>query len=347
MAVEIGEITSVEDKLCGTFLYTLLNDGAELVKIIFRGEGLGKETMALIPRFERLRVLELGGMGESLSLPWLERVGALSALIDLDLDFIDSPLSPLAQNVGFKHLRSLSISASLPFIQSFVANISTDQLDTFVCLSPPEQGFDKKLLVEDVVSRWSSSLRCFGLRLAPEDTEEEELPLDTLKPLFPLQNLRTLGLRGYLMDISNDLIEEWAKTWPDLNDLLLPFLPPTRVRPTMKSLRILAERCPKLTELRIPLDMSEVQGVQPFSSSSKPLYPLLKHELRMLTIASAGDDWDTRDVFHIGRYLDGLFPSLKCVRSYEGHEDERWVQVNELVMFAQTVREETIARCRG
>ena len=257
----------MEDKLCGTFLYTLLNDGAELVKIILRGEGLGKETMALIPRFERLGVLELGGMGESLSLQWLESVGSLSALIDLDLDFIDSPIPPLAKTIGFRHLRSLSISASLPFIQSFVANISTDQLDTFVCLSPPEPGFDKKILVEDVVSRWSSSLRCFGLRLSPEDTEAEELPLDTLKPLFPLQNLRTLSLRGYLMDISDDLIEEWAKTWPGLNDLLLPFLPPTRVRPRVKSLRILAERCPKLTELRIPLDTSDIQAVQPFSSS--------------------------------------------------------------------------------
>lgn len=130
-----------------------------------------------------------------------------------------------------------------------------------------DNNFDKKSLVEDVISRWSSSLRCFGLRLSPEDTEAEELPFDTLKPLFPLQNLRTLSLRGYLMDISDDLIEEWAKTWPDLNDLLLPFLPPTRVRPRMKSLRTLAERCPKLTELRIPLDTSDIQAVQPFSSS--------------------------------------------------------------------------------
>ncbi|EDR07090.1 uncharacterized protein LACBIDRAFT_328022 [Laccaria bicolor S238N-H82] len=96
----------------------------------------------------------------------------------------------------FRHLRNLTISASLPFIQSFVANISTDQLDTFVCLSPPEPGFDMKLLVEDFVSRWSSSLRCFGLRLTPEDAEAEELPLDTLKPLFPLHNLCTLSLRG-------------------------------------------------------------------------------------------------------------------------------------------------------
>jgi hypothetical protein len=344
VAVEIGEITSVEDKLCGTFLYTLLNDGAELVRIVLKGEGLGKETMALIPRFERLRVLKLGGMGESLSLPWLERVGALSALVDLDLDFIGSPIPPLEKTVGFNHLWRLTISASLPFIQSFVANISTDQLDTFICISPPEPGFDKKSLVEDVVSRWSSSLRRFGLRLAPEDTEEEELPPDTLKPLFPLQNLRTLGLRGYLMDISNDLIEEWAKTWPDLNDLFLPFLPPTRVRPTMKSLRILAERCPKLAELRIPLDTSDIQ---PFLSSRKPLYPPLKHELRTLTIASAGDDWDTRDAFHIGRYLDDLFPGLKGVRPYEGHEDERLAQVNDLVLFAQKVREETIASCRG
>ncbi|EDR05849.1 uncharacterized protein LACBIDRAFT_302398 [Laccaria bicolor S238N-H82] len=207
-----------------------------LVKIILRGEGLGKETMSLIPRFGRLRVLELGGMGKSLRLPSLERVGALSALTGLEVDFINSPIPPLANTVGFRHLRSLCISASLPFIQSFAVNISTDQLDTFVCLSPPEPGFDMKLLVEDVVSRWSSSLRCFGLRLTPEDTEAEELPLDTLKPLFPLQNLRTLSLRGYLMDISDDLIKEWAKTWPNLNDLLLPFLPPTRVRPRMKSL---------------------------------------------------------------------------------------------------------------
>ena len=41
-----------------------------------------------------------------------------------------------------------------------------------------DNNFDKKILVEDVISRWSSSLRCFGLRLSPEDTEAEELPLD-------------------------------------------------------------------------------------------------------------------------------------------------------------------------
>ena len=39
---------------------------------------------------------------ESLSLLWLDCVGALSALIDLDLDFVDSPITPLTHTIGFK-----------------------------------------------------------------------------------------------------------------------------------------------------------------------------------------------------------------------------------------------------
>jgi hypothetical protein len=67
------------------------------------------------------------------------------------------------------------------------------------------------------------------------------------------------------------------------------------------------------------------------------------HELHTLTIASADDPWELRDLLHLARHIDYFFPRLRLVNAYEGHDVERWFQVHEMIQMYQTVRQEAVA----
>ena len=84
----------------------------------------------------------------------------------------------------------------------------------------------------------------------------------------------------------------------------------------------------------------------PFVSTGIPHTPT--HQLHTLTIASPDDPWDLRDLLHVARHIDYLFPKLKSLFPYErngdgpGH-DERWTQVHDMIQMYQAVRQEAIA----
>ncbi|KAF8153355.1 hypothetical protein B0H34DRAFT_800567 [Crassisporium funariophilum] len=336
--LEFENISSVEDKLCGTVLHTLASDGAHIEKIALRGRGLSRDTVWMAVRFEHLKHLELAGMGEAINLEIMETIGSLPRLVDLAIDFTESTMEPLSKDLGLKDLKSLMITAPVPFIQAFLPHISTNHLETFVAVAPSNPPIDKKDFLNDVVGRWKDSLRRIALVHQQVDEHIEELHIDALSPLIPLKKLTYLRLEGYAMELTDDNVADLGVAWPEMTTLLLPFISALNPRPTIVSLRILAQLCPGLRHLRIPLNTSDLP---PFVSTGAPNTPA--HNLHTLTIASADDPWDLRDLLHLARHIDYLYPKLRSVFPYEGHDADRWMQVHDMIQMYQAVRQEAVA----
>jgi len=277
-------------------------------------------------------------MGPSLDMGILEKIGSLPWLLDLAIDFTASPMPHLTQDIGLKDLKSLMITAPIPFIQSFLPHISTVTLETFVAVAPTNPPVDKKDFLSDVVSRWKDTLRRLALVHQQVEDNIEELNISVLAPLLPLRNLTYLRLEGYSMDLNDQDIEGFALAWPEMTTLLLPFISGARERPTIDSLAIVARLLPHLRHLRIPLNI--VEGIE-FVGTGVPHTPM--HELMTLTIASADEPGELRDLLHFARHIDYLFPRLKSVYPYEGQDNERWAQVHEMIQMYQAVRQEAIA----
>ncbi|KAF8965795.1 hypothetical protein BDZ97DRAFT_1729789 [Flammula alnicola] len=335
--LEFENISSVEDKLCGTVLYTLFSDGAQMEKIILRGRGLSRDTVCMAIKFEHLRELELQGMGESLDMEIMEKIGSLPWLVDLAIDFTNSLIPPLEKDIGLKDLKSFMITAPIPFIQAFLPHIATVNLETFVAVAPTHPPVDKKDFLDEVVTRWKESLRRIAL-VHQQEENVEELNITVLAPLLPLRKLTYLRLEGYSMELTDDNIEGFARAWPEMDTLLLPFISANHPRPTINSLRILAQLLPRLRHLRIPLNTGDLI---PFVSTGEPHSPA--HDLHSLTIASADDPWELRDLLHLARHIDYFFPRLKYVYPYEAHDVDRWLQVHEMIQMYQAVRQEAFA----
>jgi len=291
-------------------------------------------------RFEHLKTLELAGMGAALDMEILETIGSLSWLVDLAIDFTNSGIPPLDKDIGLKDLRSLMITAPAPFIQAFLPHVGSANLETFVGVAPSNPPVDKKDFLADVVARWKASLRRIALihQLDPTgDNAAEELNVTALTPLFPLRKLNYVRLEGYSMELNDGNVADLAMAWPELHTLLLPYITAGRPRPTIASLRTLAQMCSQLRNLRIPLNTTDLA---PFVSTGAPHSP--PHDLHALTIASSDDPWELRDLLHLARHIDYFFSKLRWVYAYEGHDADRWMQVHEMIQMYQAVRKEAI-----
>lgn len=341
--LEFDSISTVEDKLCGTVLHTLASDGAQVEKIVLRGRGLSQDTLWMVAGFEHLSSLELQGMGEAINLEIMEKIGSLPWLINLAIDFTGSRMEPLVQDIGLKDLNSLMITAAVPFVQALLSHITTTQLETFFATVPTDPPADKKEFLTKVVDRWKDTLRRIALvHQQLGETPSEFLHIDTLAPLVPLRKLAYLKLAGYGMELTDENITDMANAWPEMDTLLLPFINANHPRPTLFSLRILSRLCPNLRNLMIPLNTITVD-LLPFVSSGVPHTPV--HDLHTLTIASADDSesWDLRDLLHVARHIDYIFPKLKSLFPYERHDFNRWMQAHEMIQMYQSVRQEGIA----
>ena len=337
--LQFENISSVEDKLCGTVLHTLASDGAQIEKIILRGKGLSKDTLWMATRFEHLNLLELTGMGESLSPEIVEKIGSLPWITNLAIDFTDSRMEALSKDIGLKNLNSLTITAPVPFVEALISHIATTQLETFVAILPCNPTDDKKEFLAKVVDRWKDTLRRVALvHLPVEDFPNEHLRFDALAPLVPLRKLSYLKLEGYVMELTDDNISDMTIDWPEMDTLLLPFSNAIHRRPTIASLRNIARRCPKLRYLTIPLNILDLPAFTiPAGGPHTPA-----HELHTLTVASSDEVWDPRDLIQGARHIDYLFPKLKLLASYDGHDAERWMQMHDIIQMYQGVRREAV-----
>ncbi|KAF8816030.1 hypothetical protein BYT27DRAFT_7077944 [Phlegmacium glaucopus] len=339
-SLQLENISNVEDKLCGTVLHALGSDGAQIEKIVLRGNGLSMDTVWKAVRFEHLNLLELSGMGKAISLEIMEKIGSLPWLVNLVIDFTESPMAPLTQDIGLKDLKSLIITAPVPFIEALLSHIATTQLETFVAAMPSNPPADKKEFLTKVVDRWGPTLRRIELvhQQLDEAAAVEHLQIDALSPLVPLRKLTCLRLEGYTMELTDEDVSDIAVAWPEMDTLVLPFVSVDHPCPTVLSLRIFARLCPSLRYLTVPLNTEEFQ---PFVSTGVPHIPA--HDLHTLTISSADDPWDLRDMLHIARHIDYLFPRLKSLFLYDRHGRSRWMQVHDMIQMYQAVRQEAIA----
>ncbi|KAF6758037.1 hypothetical protein DFP72DRAFT_889748 [Ephemerocybe angulata] len=372
--LEFYKITSVEDKLTGTFLHTLWNDGTQLETVGFRGTGLSPGTLDLILNFHTLRQLELTGMGPAIELDWLKRLGEMPKLRDLALDFTNSRIESIEEDLGYRNLKSLMITASLAFTRSFIPHISTSGLEVIVAASSSDTQAERVAFIRDVIERWGATLRDFSL-VHINSESAEEIHMVTIAPLIPLKQLTGFRLEGYSIDLTDDNLRIFGSAWPNLTKLLLPYVAGSdRVRPTIESLKILAALCPDLKHLRLPLDTTELPAFVPpptpyipplpvpespamviddtAEGAPPPLQPLSivrkrqPHGLQKLTIATSDDTWESKDQLHLARFIDYLFPRLQYVSPFEGHDLDRWTHIHDIVQAFQTVRRETLIHQR-
>jgi hypothetical protein len=378
--LEFFKITGVEDKLTGTFLHTLWDDGAQLDAIAFRGGGLSPGTLNLILNFHKLRRLELTGMGSALELEWLKKLGAMPKLDDLAVDFTHSQIEVVETELGFRELKSLMITAPLAFTRSVLPYITSPSLEVLVAASASDTATERTGYIEEVIGRWGSSIRDFSLvHLTSTTDSTEEVQMINIAPLIPLKQLTGFRLEGYNINLTDDHLRILGSAWPNLTKLLLPFAAGSdRVRPTIDSLRILAELCPKLEHLRLPLntlglpnfvpppapspilfsptqDSTSDDAASPASATSTsmasliaslPLARLRPHGLQRLTIATSDDTWESKQQLNLARHIDYLFPRLRRVSCFEDQDSERWSHVHEIVRAFQTVRTEALTRQR-
>ncbi|KAF4613157.1 hypothetical protein D9613_010806 [Agrocybe pediades] len=333
--IEIGDISPMEDKLCGTVLHTLSSEGAQLEKIALRGHGLTKDTLGLAAKFQSLRELEVIGMGPSLTMEFLEEIGALPWLVELALDFTDSTLTTVERDLGMKDLKGFMVHAPFRFIQAMMSHISTQHLEAIIFVSPNDALFDKKQFLEEIATRWKDTLLRIAVVHHQAGEEPEELTVDTLSPLIGLPRLTYFRLEGYTMQLDDETIAVFARAWPQLHTLLLPFIGGGQPRPTINALRLLSLLSPKLRNLRIPLD---TRDLPPFVSSGSPQEPA--HMLHTLTIATADDPWELRTLLHLARHIDYCFPDVDSVLAHENHDEDKWLQVHEMIQMYQAVRQE-------
>lgn len=335
-SIEFDGIKS--DKLCGTFFDALICESAPLQSVILRGQGLSKDTLDLVIRFQDIRSLEIDG--SFVDIDWLKRAGALPSLIHLNLNFIDSPISALDFDLGFRNVKQLIITGPFRLVDSFLMHISTKQLEYFDCrvrAGVAKPGYES--LTNRIVTRWRETLRHFSIALSPQENRKDEFPATALLTLGSLDRLQSVQVVNYFTTcLTDEIIVELASGWPEITELLLPDSPREFSLPTVISLQALAERCPHLTHLRVPF--SDLAPELP-----PPSYGGQKHGLKTLTNARSINPGDISDYLSLGRHIDRLFPGLKVVNKGEvGHwglDYTRWKELHEAVSLCQTIRRET------
>ena len=88
--LDFEKITGVEDKLIGTFLHTLLCEGARIESVSLVGEGLTRDTLGYLGKCTWLRSLVVNGMGRHVGIEVVRSLGRLRGLERLNLDLEES-----------------------------------------------------------------------------------------------------------------------------------------------------------------------------------------------------------------------------------------------------------------
>ena len=126
----------------------------------------------------------------------------------------------------------------------------------------PEDLFIPSMMI--IASKWSQSLK--NLRLSIVDNEHHFAISKCLMLLTDLQEMQTFDLNGWRVENMDDEVIRLVMSWQKLRTLTLR--PLNQASISLSTLRIIAENCPGLRFLRIPLDTSTIP---PFDTSRKSL----------------------------------------------------------------------------
>ena len=126
-----------------------------------------------------------------------------------------------------------------------------------------------------------------------------------------------------------------AKSWPKLRTFILKLYlrPLNQTFVSLTTLRILADNCPELRYLHIPLDISTIPPFDDISSKG------LHHKLKSLSLGSPGgvfspDQSMLQCQIQVAQRLDLIFPYLETI--YVHNVD--WWGIRDLVKLCQDVR---------
>jgi len=354
------KITAVEDKLIGTFLHTLLCEGARIQQVTLTGEGLTKDTLGYLGRCVCLRSLILRGMGKHVGIELIRSLGRLSVLERLELDLEESGLmtvhdsgrnetqttashgdsaAKVAMNsgagegeFGFRELTWLELVAPLSFVKTFLVQIGTTQLRHIGFEFSLEDPVDRRELLACVALRWRDTVTYIRMMHTPDPHNPiPEVSMDALSPLFNLTELKHLEIESHAIEMTNRDIQDIADApWASkIHTLRLPFVSTENARPSISALQVLSGQCPELRYLTIPISTWDMLQEERTTL----------HRLRVLTVASSDERLSLVPALRLARIIDRLFPFLErvCVQGEET-EGGRWAQVHAMVRMYQSVR---------
>ena len=236
----------------------------------------------------------------------------------------------------FDALQTLCVTGSFTLIEHLFGFVDSPWLTTikiFPIVNPRHEYEEDPLTpsMTIVASKWSQSLK----NLVIDSTTNSSVyyhafPL-SLTMLTDLHEMQVLLLKGLLMesDIDDDM-RRLVKSWPKLRRLRLPHLDKSI---SLSTLRIIAENCPDLHFLQIPLNAFTIP---PFDTSSKSLH----HKLEVLSVGRFHTHYYQTSLefqIQVARFLTLTFPYLSIEMPYN-YKDVTWSGIRDLVMLCQDVR---------
>ena len=330
-----------------------------LSRIVLRSGRLSADILKkFIVHFKQLRCLELSdGVFLSDFALW-EVLGALPSLTHLTLSANGINPDPVHVTVPensnsdwqsggpkyFEALKGLCVTGPFFLILGFIDSPCLKSIEVYPVINPvlnEHDHEDKDLFISSmtvVASKWSQSLKNLvigsnssGILLRNSDVISKCLIL-----LMDLHEIQTFHLIGWRMENMDDDVRRLVKSWPKL--MTLKMIPFNETYISLSTLRIIAENCPELRHLEIQLDTSTIPS---FETSSKSLH----HNLEFLAVGRHKDPNNTitqtklrlQRQIQVTRYLDLLFPYLKCVLESE-LDDEFWLGIRDLVELCQDAR---------
>ena len=352
-SLSLSNIGGFENTVVGPFLATLSSSPQMLSHIVLDGGEISADILKKsFVHFKQLRSLVLEGTVFMADFSLWEVLGALPSLEDLTLEANDpashpahAPENSNSRSEGlsyFDALEKLSITGSFILIQHFLDFIDSPCLKSINVSTVIDRDRNEHDHAEDfltpsmtiVASKWSQSLTY----LVISNTLENGITHRNSKfltSLTDLHEIRTFKLFGWTMENNDDAVRGLAKSWPKLRTLTLGiFLQPlNQTFVSLTTLRILADNCPELEYLLIPLDISTIPPFDDITSKS------LRHNMAVLILGSpAGvhppDQTLLQCQIQVARHLDLIFPYLKTIYA----QDENWSGLGDLVRLCQDVR---------
>ena len=317
-SLELHNISGNENTIVGPFLTTLSSQ--MLNRIVLNSGRLSADIFKKsIVHFKHLRSLELIDAVFMSDFTLLEVLGTLPSLENLTLEANDPVSHPaqapdsISQSGGRKYfdaLASLCVTGTFFLIQHLLRFIDSPCLESInICAvfnhdREPEDLFTPSMTI--VASKWSQSLKNLSIDIDLGDIEYGYAISKGLMLLTDLHEMQTFNLIGWRMENMDDDVRRLVMSWPKLRTLNLRL---NQTSISLSTLRIIAENCPKLRFLRIPLDISTIP---PFDTSIKSL----RHNLEVLIVLNIHPSAQTtlECQIQVTRYLYLIFPYLKFIR---------------------------------
>ena len=305
---------------------------------------------------KHLRTLELSDAVFITDSSFWEVLGTLPSLENLTLEAYDpashpahAPENSNSRSGNLRYfdalaMEKLKISGSVFLIQHFLGFIDSPCLKSIQMSSVIDRvrnGHDhaEELLTPSmkiIASKSSRSLINLFISSKPIAIDNGITHRNSrlLTSLSGLHEIRKFSLLGWTMENIDDAVRRLAKSWPKLRTFtlgLLRYLDQTFV--SISTLRIIADNCPELEILDIPLDISTIPPFDDISIKNLP------HNLEVLSLGSLGgvpppDQTILKCQIQVARCLDLIFPYLEIISVY----DEHWSEISDLVKLCQDVR---------